>query len=427
MGDDPASPRLVVVGANHRSASASFRERLFVDAADAPGFLSRLREAGIGQAVLLATCDRVEVQAVSRDPGPTASAIADALAAQAGMDRTEIDDQLYRLEAREAVRHIFAVAASLDSLVPGEAQVLGQVKESHRAARDAGMMGPELDAVLDAAYRAAKRVRSETTIGERPVSIAAAAERLARNVHGDLGRAAALLVAGGEMGELIADHLIRAGLGRLTVTARIARRAEMLARRFSCHVAPFEALDELLADSDIVVSAVGAGRPLITREKVAHALAARRRKPIFVIDAAIPGDVHAAVDALDDAFLYDLGELEAVAMEGRRGRDAEAQVAAGIVDAEVEAYYRDRAGRAAAPLAAALRRRFEEEREAVLRESGGDAAEATRRLVNRLLHDPLRALRAFGMQGGDREAAEAIVRRLFGLGRGRAGEGEEEK
>jgi len=423
MGDDPARARLLVVGANHRSSSASLRERLFVEAGDQPSFLDRLRRQGIGQAVLLATCDRVEVQAAADEPERAADAIAGALGTAAGLDPAALEGQLYRLEGREALRHIFAVAASLDSLVPGEAQVLGQVKESHRASRAAGMAGPELDAALDAAYRAAKRVRSETTIGERPVSIAAAAERLARSVHGDLARASALLVAGGEMGELIAEHLIRAGLGRLTVTARIAPRAEMLARRLSSHVAPFAALDEALTEADIVVSAVGAGRPLVTGEMVAAALAARRRKPIFVIDAAIPGDVHASVDALNDAFLYDLGDLERVAMEGRRGRDAEAKIAAGIVDEEVEAYYRDRAQRAAAPLAVALRRRFEAEREAALREAGGDAAEATRRLVNRLLHDPLVALRELGAQAEDRATAEAMVRRLFGLDR-EGGEGE---
>lgn len=417
MTEPEASPRLLVVGANHRSSSAALRERLFVDAAGQHGFLVRLRAAGLAQAMLLATCDRVEVQAAAADPSAAAETIADALAAAGGVARDQLDRQLYRLEGQEALRHIFSVAASLDSLVPGEAQVLGQVKESHRVAREAGLVGPELESALQAAYRAAKRVRSETTIGERPVSIASAAERLARNVHGDLADVSALLIAGGEMGELIADHLQRAGLGDLTVTARLAPRAEMTARALSCHHAPIARLAALLEGADIVISAVGAGEPLIGADMIAQALAARRHRPIFVIDAAIPGDVERAVDRLDDAFLYDLGDLESVAIEGRRGRDAAVSEAAGIVAAEIEAYDRDRAGRSTAPLAAMLRRRFDAEREAVLREAGGDAAEATRRLVNRLLHDPMVALRALGAEGdaAAREAAEGIVRRLFGI------------
>jgi glutamyl-tRNA reductase len=417
MTKPDASPRLLVVGANHRSSAASMRERLFVVAGDQAGFLARLRAAGLDQALLLATCDRVEVQAAAVDPEAAGDIVAAALAEAGGVAPAALEEQLYRLEGHEALRHVFAVASSLDSMVPGEAQVLGQVKEGQRIARAAGMTGPVLDAVLDGAYCAAKRVRTETEIGERPVSIAAAAERLARNVHGDLADVSALLIAGGEMGEMIAEHLQRDGLGELTVTARLEARAQMTARAMSAHFAVLDRLDDLLAASDVVISAVGAGEPLIGAKAVQRALAARRHRPIFLIDAAIPGDIDRAVDRIDDAFLYDLGDLESVAMEGRRGRDAAAVQAAAILEEEVAAFERDRAGRDAAPLAAALRRRFEAEREAVLAEAGGDAAEATRLMINRLLHGPMNVLREMGADGdaADRAAMEAMLRRLFGV------------
>jgi glutamyl-tRNA reductase len=308
-------------------------------------------------------------------------------------------------------------------MITGEPQVLGQVKESHRVARVAGACGPTLDAVLDAAYHVAKRVRTETAIGERPVSITAAAERLARNIHGDLSHCAGLLVGDGDMGELIAAHLRRperqgAGLGALTVTARIEARAEMLSRHMGCNYAPFERLDRLLADADIVISALATGRRALTREQVAAALAARRRKPIFLIDAAVPGDIERSVNDLDGAFVYDLAELEAVAIEGRAGRDAAAAEASCMVEEAVEDFCRDRAGRRAGPAVARLRARFEEVRAAALRDAGGDAEAATRLLVNRLLHEPSAALRALAESGSaDGADAERLLIRLFDLDR----------
>lgn len=421
MVQEPDSPRLVVVGANYRSSPVALRDRLFVAAPDQPALLARLRAAGIDEALVLATCDRVEIVAAASDPDRAASVALDVLAEQAGVTRAALDGATCRYDGRDAVRHLFEVASSLDSMITGEPQVLGQVKESHRVARAAGACGPVLDGVLAAAYRVAKRVRSETAIGERPVSIAAAAERLARNIHGDLRSCVGLLIGDGDMGELIAAHLRHsgrpgAGLGALTVIARIEARAELLARSLGCNVAPFEALDRLLAGADIVIAALATGRHVVTREQAAAALAARRRKPIFLIDAAAPGDVERAVNDLDGAFVYDLAELEAVAIEGRAGRDAAAAAAARMVEEAVEAHVRDRAGRRAGPAVARLRARFEAARQAALREAGGDAEAATRLLVNRLLHEPSAALRALAASGDvDSAAAERLLTRLFGL------------
>ena len=212
---DHAEPNreFVVVGLNHRSATAALRERLYLEDAGVAELLQKLRSAGIGEAVVFSTCDRTEIHAASSDPPRAADSMLGALAAPAAVTPAEIAGQCYRYAGAAALRQLFAVAASLDSVVLGEPQVLAQIKESQRRAEVAGMLGPHLAAALRAAYMAAKRVRNETAIGERPISIAAAAIQMARSVHGALGRCAALLLGGGEMGELMVGQLRQAGIG----------------------------------------------------------------------------------------------------------------------------------------------------------------------------------------------------------------------
>ncbi|MFQ5783764.1 MAG: glutamyl-tRNA reductase [Alphaproteobacteria bacterium] len=412
-----ASPNLVVVGANHRSASLALRERLFVEAADFGGVFADLRAAGIAQALLLSTCDRVEVHAIHADAGAAARGIAQALAAHAGLDAAEVAQGLYMLSGAAAVRQLFAVASSLDSLVIGEPQVLGQVKESHRVAQAADMVGNELEGLLQVAYSVAKRVRSETTIGARPVSIAAAAVEVAREIHGDLGDRAGLLIGVGEMGELVATQLRAAGLGSLVVTHRSAARAETLARRLEANLRPFDALADALVAADVVVASVGLGAYVLTAETVREVIRRRRYRPIFVIDLAVPADAEPAINDLDGVFLYDTGDLEGITRAGIAGREAEAEDAWALIDGALAEYLRARAMRAATPAVVALREHFEATRARVLEETGTDAAEATRRLVNRLLHAPSAALREIAADGGEAEraVAERLLRRLFGL------------
>ena len=416
-GISPTQGRPLIVGANHRSSSLILRDRLFVEDAQVPGFLERLRQAGIGQALVLSTCDRVEVQAIHPQPVAGAALLMEALAAHGGVTADDLDGQVYVLADADAVRHVFAVTASLDSQVVGEPQVLGQVKACHRLAHAAGMSGPDLEALLQAAYGAAKRVRGETAIGERPVSMAAAAVQVARDVHGDLGRCSGLLIGAGDMAELIAGNLVGAGLAHLGVTHPTEARAEAVARALQCHVAPFDQLAGLLAAADVVVTSLGSRRHTLGADMVDAALRQRRRRPVFLIDAAIPGDVEPAVNRIDEAFLYDLGDLERVALEGRDSREAEARAASAILDQAVGEFVRGRAERAAVPTLARLRRHFEDARETALAEFPDDAAEATRRLVNRLLHEPSEALR--GMAADDTAqwtAAEDTLERLFRLG-----------
>ena len=405
----------MVVGANHRSSSMSIRDRLFVEDAQVPGVLERLSDAGIKEAMVVSTCDRVEIQAVHEDPDQAAKSIVEILAAHAELKPEDLDGQIYTLTGDEAVSQIFRVAASLDSLVVGEPQVLGQVKACHRLASDAGMTGNALEAILQAAYGAAKRARNETRIGERPVSIAAAAARLAQDLHGDLGRRSGLLIGTGEMGELVAEAMIEAGLSDLSVVHTTAARAEALARELDCHVADFDDLARLLDEADIVLTAMGSRRHIVTSDMMLVAIHRRRRRPVFLVDTSLPGDVDPAVNRIEEAFLYDLADLEGVVMDGRASRETEAQAAETIVAAEVEAFLRGRAERVAVPALGDLRGHFEEVREKVLAEAGDDAEKATRLLINRLLHKPSEAMRGEAASGGGWAAAEDLIRRLFGL------------
>jgi glutamyl-tRNA reductase len=421
MSDETASTvRTLVVGANQRSASLTVRDQLFVEETAVPGFLAGLRRCGVDQAMIVSTCDRVEVQAIHDDHEAAVRCIVQCMAAHAGLPAEGLNGALYTLSGEAAVRHIFTVTASLDSLVIGEPYVLGQVKASHRAARDAGMTGNEIEAVLQAAYGAAKRVRTETAIGERPVSAAAAAVELARGVHGELDGCAGLLVGTGDMGELVAESLLTSGLGHLVVAHPRPARAEAVARALNCHVAPYEDLVRALADADILITALGSRRSILSPEMVKAALKSRRRRPMFLVDASIPGDVDAAVERLDDAFLYTLDDLEAVAMRGRESRRNEAQAARTIIEDEVAGFLRGRASRAAVPTLTALRRHFETARDAAIADAGGDAERATRLLINRLLHGPSEALRDIAARGSegtdDLREVERALNRLFRLG-----------
>ncbi len=415
---------VVVVGANHRTSSADLRDRIFIDDASAPAFLERLKAGGIDQAIVLSTCDRVEVQMVAVAPQEARTTVARALAEGAALSREEIEAGLYLHEGAAAVRHILAVASSLDSVVVGEPQVLGQVRSGRQLARRAGMVGPELDAVLQAAFATAKRVRSETEIGQRPVTVVAAATQIARDVHGDIARCAGVLVGTGEMGEFLAGELLQRGLARVTVVAANARRAAAVARRLGGHYAEIDELVAVLAGAEVVIGCAGSGRYLVTGEMMEEVQRRRRRRPVLVLDVAVPSDVEPAVSRVDDTYLYDLEDLEQVALAGKANRQAAAEAAWRIVEEELETFLRGRAARRAVPTLVALRERFEAARREVLAQTGtGDAEEATRLLVNRLLHAPSAALR--DAAADDDALLDTAVRRLFGLD-GDAGRDDEE-
>jgi len=419
-GRQETPAQLFVVGANHHSSSVMLRDELFVADGAVPEVLRALKAKGVPQAIVLSTCDRVEVQAAASEPAQAAEAVIEVLLDRVPQVAGDARRQFYTLAGEDAARHIFAVAASLDSQVIGEPQVLGQVKAGHRLAQAAGMLGPELDGVVQAAFGVAKKIRSETAIGEAPVSMAAAAVQVARDLHGDLKRCSALLLGDGEMGELTVEQMRSAGLDRLTVSLPSAARCHAAARRLDCHEAAFETVPALLDASDIVVAALGARSYSIGPGMVEAALDRRRRKPILLIDAGVPGDVDPAVERIDDAFRFSLDDLEQVALSGRARREDAAEAAWAILEAGLADHRRGREERAAVPAIEGLRAHFEAVRQEVLNEASGDDAEAvSRKLINRLLHEPSTELRAIAAEEGEARAEEtaSLLDRLFGLGR----------
>jgi len=402
----PESPaRIFAVGVNHKSGSAFLRDRLFVDEEMLPEVYGRLARESIGQAIVLSTCDRVEIQGAHPDPEQAISVIREFFREIGGSDAETLDHALYTHFDDTAVRHIMAVASSLDSQVIGEPQVLGQV-------------------VLQLAYGAAKRVRSETSIGERAVSIASAAVQIAHDIHGDLQERNTLIVGLGEIGDLIVRQLKAAGAHRISLTGP-GRRTEREALALGFHFLPFDDLAGGLARADITVSAAGLGRFLVEKRMVDQALRERRRRPMLFLDGGLPADVEPDVHDLDGAFAYTVDDLEQVAQRGRQEREAVAAEAWEIVDREVERWRAGRNIEAVVPTLVALRARFDLAREEILASRPEiDAHEATRLLVNRLLHAPTRALRDLAEQDAEKDIGEMLVRRLFALDKDDETEGE---
>lgn len=405
------SATFLIVGVNHRTGPQLLRARLQGDAGDVLRLLSRCRESGIDQAMAVVTCDRCEVWCVTPDAAAAQAKLTGLLAEAGGVAEAEIAPRLHALTDQAALRYAFAVAASLESQIVGEPQVLGQVKELQQLAQHAGMSGPELDRILEAAYQSAKRVRHETGIAGQSVSMAACAVSVLRRMHGDVSGLGGLLIGDGDMAELIFEQVSATGMKRWTMVHPQERRAKAWAERNHAHWRPLGELPQALAAADLVVSALDLGAEAVSAEMVKVALKARKRKPILLIDSGVPGDMDARIGDLDDAFLYTLDDLERLAMAGRQHRASAAEEAWRIVDQSVAAFRRQRTEQEAAPVIADLRRHFEQHRAAVLAQPGIDAAEATRRLINRLLHSPSLGLKA----AAPAKDLEAALRRLFGL------------
>lgn len=402
---------LVIVGLHHRSSPAELRARFAMIESDIDGALDALRAAGVGEAVLIATCDRVEL--VSHE-ARAAAALPRLIASRANLPLDGVAAALERHESEAALRHLFAVASALDSTIVGEPHVLGQIRAAHRIAGELGLVGPALEGAFIGAFACARRVRRETHIAERPQSIAAAALDLARGIHGDLDRCAALLIGPSEMGELMAEQFCRAGLARLVVCGP-AERAAHAAQRLGCNHAPLDELEAALVPADIVISALGTGRIVLGAPLLAATLRKRPVRPIFVIDAALPADADPAINALDGVFLYDLADLERAAIAGRARRDEAVAAAWRVVDDELAGFRARSAARRAVPAVVSLRRHFDRLRAEAMTDRSLDADAATRLLVNRLLHAPSEVLRDLAVRGGDVAAVEALLRRLFRL------------
>lgn len=420
MADD-AGPgaMLLTVGATPRATPLGTRDRLLVAEDGLPTLLESLRLAGIEEAIVIATCERTEIYALTAEARRTTASVTRVLAEHGAFTAEELAGQLQVLEGEHAIRHLFTLAASLDSLVVGEPNILGQIKAGWRLAKTAGMVGSGLDAYLQAAFATAKKVRSRTALGAGPASLAAAAVEVARTVHGRLPQSRTLLVGWGEMAELAVQALIAAGVRQIVVTDPLAVRAAHTAEALDCHIVAFEGRAAALADADIVITSLGTRRFVITPADVRSALPRRRHRPMVFFDCAVPGDIDPAIDGIEEVFRYDLDDLERLARNGHASRREDAARALTLIEADIRAFADGLKERDAIAAVVALRRRFEEVREAALADAGGDAEKATRLLINRLLHGPTEALkavaRAKAADAGDLDLLQRCLDRLFQL------------
>ncbi len=410
------SGRPLVVGINHRTSSLGLRDRLFLEDAMLSSFLQKLRERGIKQALVLSTCDRVEVQAIHEDVATAIQIIRERLAEHGGLKTEDLTADIYTFFGETAIDHVFRVVASLDSLIVGDPQILGQAKAAYRLARDVRMVGPELEALMQAAFAVAKRIFLETAIGKGPVSIAAVVVQAAEDLLGDLKECHAILIGSGEMGQLVGKHLLAAGLGRFVITHPILERAQLMARMGSDYV-PFESLAEQMVEADIILLALGRRNPVLLADMVQDALRCRRWRPVLLVDLAVPGDVDPAINRIKDAFLYDIQDLERLASESQSKRQAEAKAGGQIIAYEVEAYLKSRRERNAVPTLTAFRAWGEMLREQVLKVAGDDAEKATHLLLRRLMHDPTEVLKAAAQNDTTKLVSlETSLQHLFRIG-----------
>ncbi len=407
---------LTLVGLSHQGTPVAVRERAFVPLPRAAELAAEL--AGDGEAVCLSTCNRTELY-LAGDDGEQRSLAA--LVAVSGLPEDELRGVVYRLADEAAALHLFRVAAGLDSMVPGEGEVLGQV----RTAYEAGTTGPVLDRLFRQALHAGKKVRAETAIAESPASVSAAAAALAQQVFGRLEGCRVLLVGAGHVAELAARSLAARGASIAYVSNRSPQRAEQLATRFGGVGVAFDRAAGVLGEVDVVVSSTGAAGWALGRDDVEAALGRRKGRPLFLIDLAVPRDLDPAIHGLEGCYLYDIDDLESVVAASLAGRRREAARAEAIVAEEAERFREWQASRAVAPAIASLHAWAEEVRAAELErvrgrlglsESQEAAVESiTAQIVNKLLHLPTVRLKeaAAGADGGSYAQA---VRHLFGLG-----------
>jgi glutamyl-tRNA reductase len=416
--------QLVLLGINHTTAPIEVRERLAIPAgrlADATRTL--LHQPGIREGLILSTCNRVEFLTVQENGQPQEPAdLLRFLHEYFAIPPQTLQPHLYEFREREAVRHLFRVASSLDSMVVGEPQILGQVKESYTVAREVGAITGPLDALLQRAFTVAKKIRNETQIGSSSVSIASVAVDLALKIFGTLESKTILIVGAGKMSELAARHLIQHGASNIMVANRTLSRAESLAQKFSGHQIRTEPIsfDTLYASApraDIVITSTGAQQKIFERSHGQHFLQQRRNRPMFFIDIAVPRDVDPGMNKVEGCFVYDIDDLQQVATANLADRSREAQTAENIVSREVEKYHQRLQSLDATPAILSLQQHAETLRQAELRRSasklGGLTPEQqaaietlTRSLTNKFLHAPMTALRQAAREGNAQALAD---------------------
>ena len=413
-----------LVGISHRTATVELRERVDFQTRGLASALGAISSRGLArEAVVLSTCNRSELYGVCEDPAVVRAMAAQFLSEYHGVDRHELEPHLYSLASADAARHLFRVAAGLDSLVMGEPQILGQVKDAHAAATLAQTTGPLINRLFHASFAVGKRVRTETSLGAGAVSISFAAVSLARKIFGDLKGRSVLVVGAGEMGKLTAQHMKSQGVQQVTIVSRTMANAARTAEAIGgASAAPWDDLIGQLGVADIVISATGAAAPILTRAQIEAVMRPRRNRPLFIIDIAMPRDVEAAAGEIEQVFLYNIDDLQATVQENLARRASEVHHAETIVTEEVDKFIAWLRARSAIPIVVALRQRFDHVRRAELDrltlglppEMRERVDDITRLLVEKLLLTPTEQLKSIGDADVVSTYAEALTR-LFNL------------
>lgn len=419
---------ILCLGVNHKTAPVAVREKLAFSG-DCTTPLTELKALpGCEECCLLSTCNRVEVLLVAKaKEGATAAeeAVRRFLFGASGISVEESKQYSYFHQGSAAITHVYRVAASLDSMVVGEPQILGQLKDAYRAATEQQATGAVLNKLLTKAFSVAKRIRTETNIGGSAVSISYAAVQLAKKIFGDLKEKKVLLVGAGEMAELAAEHLVAQGIGKVVVANRTLERAVNLARTFHGTAVGLDEVVPQLAEVDILISSTGATDLILRKEEVRPVMRQRHNRPLFLIDIAVPRDLDPELNDLDNVYLYDIDDLKQVVELNRAERQKEADRAERIVDEEAIKFLQWLEAMEVAPTITALRRRAEAIRDAEVAKTLGNFAglgDKERKgielmanaIINKMLHDPMMFMKA-AAPAEEKRAHLALVRKVFGL------------
>jgi len=412
---------LHILGLNHTTAPVEIREQVIYSGDDIARALAELVQLqGIDEAVILSTCNRTEFYLDSDDGGVTA--LASWLKGDQSLSK-DAEAALFTLNNEEAIRHLFRVACGLDSMVLGEPQILGQLKDAFRQAEQSAAVGSQLSRLFQHTFSVAKKVRTDTEIGSSPVSVAYAAVNLANQFFAGFSKHTALLIGAGMTIELVARHLSSKGIGRMFVANRDFDRAQKIASQFDGFALPLSEIEGTLPEADILISSTSSTEPIVTTEQMQSAIRARKRRPIFAVDIAVPRDLEAGIGELDDVYLYTIDDLDKVIVEGQNNREAAAVDADRILIEETQRYLSIERSKEVAPIITALRDHGDTLRHEVLEQArrrlakGADQDEVlefvTASLLKKFLHQPSVRLRKAGEQS-DQAFIDAI-RELFGL------------
>jgi len=416
---------ILVVGLSHKTAPVEIRETIaFSPTAMAEPLRQMLALESVNEAIIVSTCNRVELYATSREPDRAIVQLRHFLADFHDLPYDKIEEHLYDLRGEDAIRHVLRVSASLDSMVIGEPQILGQIKTAYGYASEFKTAGLILNRFMHKAFSVAKRVRTETAIASNAVSVSFAAVELARKIFGSLENKTVMLIGAGEMCELAAKHFIRNGIAEVLVTNRTFARAEKLAAEFNGRAVAFENFRDQLHKADIVLSSTGAPGFVLEAQKLAEVLKLRRNKPMFLIDIAVPRDIEPKTNKIDNIYLYDVDDLQGVVQANLKERRKEADKAEAIINEEIIQFYRWLSTLDVKPTIVALRQKLEDLRQSEVQKtltnlSADDKTvksidALTRALVNKILHQPTSILKdAQNREDGD--SYIDAVRTLFDL------------